>query len=116
MQELVASLTSLLTNAPVYIVWLVGIIIAFSKLKGRQDVAWLLAGGLGLHFVVGMISRFVFTMLPRQLMDSGTSAAELTATLAGLSLVFSVVAAGAWGLVIAAVIRGRDNREPIPDA
>jgi hypothetical protein len=100
--------TSLLTHAPVFLVWLAGAILALARPSLPRRVAGFLVGGLAAHFVLSVAGTAVSIMLPIKLVQGGATHAAVGMYLAVWGLVLSVVSAAAWVLVLLAVFTGRE--------
>jgi hypothetical protein len=109
---LLAAATSLLTHIPVFLVWLVGGVVAVVRQTLSRRVAGFLIGGLATHFVVALAGTAVSVMLPIKLREGGASMGQVSAYLAIWSIAWSLISAAGWVLVLVAVFAGRQAAMP----
>ena len=88
-------LAALLTQLPVYLVWLVGVILALVGWKKHPSVSLVALIGLVILFLLAMVTQLTTV---RHGVNWG---------LAGIAFLEALVRAGAWGLVLAAIFGWR---------
>lgn len=99
---------SCLTQCPVLLVWLVGVVLAIVHWRHHPRVSLLTVIGLAVLTVMTVVSVFLGTWLPRWLFESGRmSVNELGNVMAVVRVVESLISAGAFGLILAAIFSGR---------
>lgn len=105
---LLAAAASLLTHIPVFLVWLVGAILALVRPSVPRRVAGFLVGGLAAHLLVSVVGTGISVILPTKLMTGGASTAQVGVYLAIWSAAWNLVSAAAWVLVLLAVFAERE--------
>ena len=88
-------IAAILTQAPIYLVWLVGVILALANWKKHPSVS--LAALIG--FVI-LVLLALFTQLTT--VRHGVNWSQ-----AGIAFLEALIRAGAWGLVLAAIFGWR---------
>lgn len=102
--------SALLMSGPLYLVWLVGAIVALTKLKSHPQVAGLALGGLGVFFLSSLAGLVVRVFYIRSLIESGTSAADIGSSMLVVGILQTLVSMIGWGLLLAAIFVGRSNQ------
>ena len=97
--------TSLLTQAPVLLVMLIGLVLALTRWRRHPRASAFLAAGIAILFLGVLFGAMLNGALPW--LASRTGGSRLGALVGAVSLVRSFVTAGAWGLVLAAVFADR---------
>ena len=105
---LLAAATAILWHVPVFLVWLVGAILALVRPSVPRRVAGFLVGGLAAHLVQAVVGTGVSVILPFKLREGGTSMAQVGTYLAVWSFAWSLISAAAWVLVLLAVFAERE--------
>jgi uncharacterized membrane protein len=106
MDYLIPLVTSLLPRLPAVIVLGVGIGLAISRSRSHPRTAMLAAIGFGSYLLVGLVSGVFFGVAPLVLMENGMETSMGT-VYAVAGVVFSIIEAGALGLIVAAVFSER---------
>ncbi len=102
MDVLAAFLSGQLTHAPLYIVWLVAIIIAIVRWSHHPRASLIAIIAIVSLWVVTTGSMFVFMWLPRTLRAKGMGMSEVAQASTIVSLVSYLLQAGCWaGIVVA---------------
>jgi hypothetical protein len=103
-----AAATAMLTHVPVFLVWIVGAILALVRPSVPRRVARFLVGGLAVHVAQAVVGTGVSVILPFKLREGGASMAQVGTYLAVWSLAWSLISAAAWVLVLLAVFAERE--------
>lgn len=106
MTNLPVALTQLLVQIPVYLVWAVGAVLALLYWKRSPRSSALLLAGLAVLALVSLVGGWLNVALPTALVRR-QGAARAGGLLTVIALVRSLFAAGAWGLILAAVFVDR---------
>lgn len=104
-------LGSLATQLPVLAVMIGGIIFAVSNWQKHPRVSRLTAIALGVLVALNVVGTILAFWLPITVYRESNSGAALGLTLAIIGFVESLVAAGAWVLLLIAVFKGRSEVE-----
>jgi hypothetical protein len=96
-----------LAQVPVYLVWLVGIVLAIVHWRRYPQPSLLTLIALVILFLRGLISTFLNTWLPLALHSQGWSVQGTSTFLLAHHIVSTLVAAVAYGLLLAAVFGWR---------
>ncbi len=100
----------LLAQLPVYLVLLVGIILAAVTWQKHPRVSLLATGGLGLILLTALVSNFFGSNLPLYLHIRGLPARLMGVVLLVVNLARSLLTAAGWALVLWAIFGWRrDN-------
>jgi hypothetical protein len=105
-----------LTWLPLYLLWLLGIILALVRWRRHPTVSIL----AGLAFVIlilnAMASTITIAWLPGYLQTGQNYSAEQVATiLAGVLVCFNSISALAWALILVAIFAERNRPERVTD-
>ncbi len=102
-------LTRFLAQLPVYLVWLVGAIVAVVRWRRHPRVSLLAVAGLAVLFLSSLVSTAANSMLPMMVASGALrgSFSRMATVLAVCSIVFAVIAAVGYGLLLAALFSGR---------
>jgi hypothetical protein len=105
----IAVASSLLPMIPVAAAWIVALALAVRRWERHRSVSAWTVTGISILFVTGVAGRAVSVLLPLSAMRAGRSYSEMGLVLTGVAMVTSVVSAGAWAFIIAAIFgeRGR---------
>jgi hypothetical protein len=98
-------LSNLLVGVPLYLVQLVGVILAVIWWRRHPRVSLVLA--VATAFLVTIVMGFLYAWLPNHLRELGWEAVRLGTVFSVLNLVRSVAIAGVWVLLLCAVFSGR---------
>jgi hypothetical protein len=115
MEETMATLGLFLVQLPVFIVWLVGIILSVVYWRRHPKVSLLALIAITAFFVTSLFGSALTTWLPIMLQRRGWAMTRLSAVLAIVSLVRSIVNAALWGLLIAAIFGWRSERGSVTE-
>ncbi len=98
-------LQSLAVQLPVFLAWLIGLGLAIARWQRYPRAARLMAAALTIFLVLGVLGAVLQPLLIRWLAVQGAPRLGLVLTI--YNLLRSLVAAGAWGLLFAAVFAER---------
>ncbi len=107
MAAVFVTLSSLLIQLPLLLVWLVGIILALFFWRQHPRVSLLALIAISLLFVEDIASTFLNMWLPLTLRNGGLGIGRLNLLLPIIGVGESVVRAIAWGLLLAAIFGWR---------
>ncbi|MEM8530782.1 MAG: hypothetical protein AAGF95_08060 [Chloroflexota bacterium] len=105
-------LVNLLIYTPLFLVWGVGLIVAFLRWQRHPRVSLLLVIaiiGLGLDTIIGTI---LTTWLPMAYMQSGWDVEQLGLVLGLVGILRTLLGAVFWGLILVAVFSARQGGPP----
>ena len=105
---LVAVISSLFSNLPLLMVWLVGLYYAY--LRREAPFASYVLIGLSLMIMTLIAGRFISIWLPIALSQQGYSTLEMGTFLGLTNFVLTLINAGAWILILMALFRGRGSK------
>ena len=105
-------LVNLLIQTPVFLVWGVGLVVAFLRWQRHPRVSLLLVIaiiGLGLDAIIGTT---LTTWLPMAYMQSGWDIEQLGWVLGSFGILRTLLGAVFWGLILVAVFSARQGASP----
>lgn len=102
-------LSGLLTQLPLYIVWIVGIVIALVRWSRHPKVSLLLLIGLLVLLVQSLASGLLLPWLQIAMMDRGMGGSRIGMLIGVISVVTALIRTAAWGLILVAVFSGRES-------
>jgi hypothetical protein len=102
-------LAQLLVQVPVYLVWLAGIVLAINYRHRYPRASLFTLIALLIFFVRSIIGTFLSIWLPLMLHSRGLNASGIGVLLLGNNVISALVAALAWGLLIAAIFSRRKD-------
>lgn len=102
--------TRLLSGAPLYVVWIGGILLALTRWSRHPRVCALVAAALGLEIVVNLGSTVVYTVMPMLVERSGMSMSVMSTVYGAFGFLQGIVSAAAWALVLLAIFGWRDEQ------
>lgn len=108
MEMLVTTLTALLPNIPLYIIWLAGIGLAINLRRKDGRVAAFAAGGLTLLLAQSLCAAVYNINLPIWLSNNGGSAQTIGLVFAALGFFNACVSSVSWILILIALFSDRD--------
>ena len=95
---------TLLLQAPLYLVWGLGAILALRLLPRQPKAAWLALAGLGVFFARSVAGTLLGWWLPE---IASALRVSMSVAIYGRSLMDVAVAAVGWGLILGAIFAGR---------
>ena len=112
MPEISHILMSFAVDIPLYIVFLIGIILAIVTWKRHPRVSMLVCIGIVIDCIAMTVGTGLFAWLPNYWMQSGRTTSELGNIMGIISLCRIIITAGAWGIIITAIFI--DRSQPLP--
>jgi hypothetical protein len=106
---LIITIANMATHIPVYLVWLTGIIIAVGSRKRNPKSSMFAILAIAFMFALSLIGIFM-AALPMQLNKQGYTMRNIGMILSAANIVISILSAGAWGLLLAAIFGERHMR------
>lgn len=111
MELVFPTLTSLLFHLPVALVWLVGVAFALLFWQRHPRVSLLTVVAIALLFLDTLADTILNVAVPLSFYSQGMSATQIGLFFAAKNAITSIVAAIAWGLLIAAIFGWRKTSE-----
>lgn len=107
----------LLGSLPVLLVWLVGFILSLVFWKRNPKVCLLTLIAMSGFAITTLVNSYLSTWLPFRLNEQGMPMNKISSLLTIKAIISSLINAGLWGLVIAAIFGGRKQQSlpPLPD-
>jgi uncharacterized membrane protein len=105
-----STLATYLIASPLYLTWLVGIVLALRARHQRPTVARLALIGLLLLFGLSLLSTLLSMWVPVWIFERYDSMAPLAAYNIGFGLFSSLLSVVAWAFILAALF-GRQSEE-----
>ena len=99
MEILVATLSNLLVQLPILLVWLIGIVLAFVFWRRHPQVSLLALIGFGLLFVLTVIGAFLNIALPVWMSQQRIPASQMSIVYLIRGVIPSLLNAVAWVLI-----------------
>jgi hypothetical protein len=98
-------LSSLASRLPLFIVWIVALVLAVARWERHPNVSLMVVLAVGVLMLTGIVGAILpFTLMRDTSQDVATRATFLSAIYFGLT----VFAAGGWGLLLAAIFGWRN--------
>ncbi len=116
MQTLMPTLSALAVQLPIFLVWLIGLILAIVFWKKHPRVSLFATVGISGLFILTLVTTYLNLWLPLMLHERGVSAAQIGVTLGVKGIVTSVFSAIFWGFIIGAILGWRKKPEAVPAA
>lgn len=101
------TLVSYLMQLPIFLVWLVGFVLAFVYWGRYPRVSLLTLIGLTIFLIETLANTYLSLWLPIMLSQRGITTAQIGVILTGKGIVTALVDAIGWGLIVAAIFSGR---------
>ena len=105
---------ALAPQIPLYLIYLVGIIVALVYLKRHPRVSFLTIISIGISLLAGIIVTVVQVLLPSYLIRQGSSAQSLGYYFFGLGIISNLIHVVTFGLLLIAIFTGRSARPNFP--
>ena len=99
-------LGNVVTHSPMYIVWVIGIILAIATWKRNPRPSLFAVLAITLLFIFDLISIFVLT-IPMRLTERGKAVTHIGTMILIANLTLTILKAGSWGFLLAAIFGGR---------
>jgi hypothetical protein len=112
MENLTSILSVFIVDIPIVLVWLIGIILAIVFWNQHPRVSLLsLIALIGL-MILTLVGTFLNVWLPMNLDKSGWTVTQMGIRLGIFGFISSLLSAGFWGLLLAAIFGWRKNNLP----
>lgn len=98
---------SLLPNLPLYLIWIIGLVLSIIHRKRHSKVCLLTMVSLSILFLLSLISKFLDLWLPINVFNEGYTAREIGATMMRIEVIASLVSTVAWSMLFAAMFGWR---------
>jgi hypothetical protein len=110
-----SAVSSCLTQLPLLLVWLVGIVLAVTRWQRHPKVSLLALIALVLALLETILNGLLSVWLPMMLTEQGMDSMQIGTVFGVWRFISSIVGAVIWGLVLAAIFRWRDDLiAPVP--
>jgi hypothetical protein len=110
-QRVVPNVWGLLVSSPVYIVWIVGLVIAVTRWSRHPQVSLLAVSGLAILLVREVVATLVAPWLQMSLIRGSMMPSRLGFIFGLLNFVGALIRAVGYGLVLAALFTRRPDRD-----
>lgn len=108
MSLFLSSLGSLLTQLPIWLVWIAGFILAVTRWQRHPKASLMLCIALMLFAGQALLNSILGVALPQLLYQQGLPMAQMGLILTLRNVVGAFISAGAWVLVLLAVFSDRE--------
>lgn len=98
---------SLLPNTPVYLVWIIGLVLSIIHRRRHSKVSLFTFISLSMFVVISLVGAFLGIWLPVNFYNNGLDAREIGIISMSINVITSLVLSVAWGLIIAAIFGWR---------
>ena len=109
---LAAILTSCVVHIPTLLVWIAGAVLAIMHWRKYPQVSMFTLAALGIFIVLTVAGTILSIWLPVTIMRDTRDADQVGIILTISGCIQSLIAAGAWGLILAAIFKGRPAEAP----
>jgi hypothetical protein len=109
MERLVPTLTVYLTQLPVILVWLIGLVLSLVYWRRHPTVSLLAIVAIVGFLITSLIGTYLSVWLPLILQERGWSIGQIGMLLTARSIIGSLVSAVLWALLLAAIFGGRNR-------
>jgi hypothetical protein len=106
--RIIATLTVLAVSIPIYIVWLVGLILAIVNWKKMPKASLLTVIAIVILFLAGVAGQVFSLNYPIMAHESGLSYAKIGLVTAIVGIANVLLTTACWGMLLAAIF-GRRN-------
>jgi hypothetical protein len=103
----IAVLGSLIARLPLFIVWIVAVVLAVSRWEKHRTVSILVLIAVVVELVLAVVGTAASVMLPRWMMERGLEHIRVASAMSLVGAGQSAISAVCWGLVIAAAFMKR---------
>jgi hypothetical protein len=112
MDKLMVVLPIILGNLPLILAWLTGIILAIVFWHRHPKVSLLAIIALSGFLVLSITGTSLSILLPNSLREQGLSTAKIMVRQGIIATIITLLSAGFWGLLLAAIFSDRKNNPP----
>jgi hypothetical protein len=109
---LMITISNMATHIPVYLVWLTGIFLAIGSRKHNPRSSLFTILAIAFMFVLNLIGIFL-SILPIRLTKQGYTMMNIGMILSVARIAMSILSAGVWGLLLAAIFGERHTLSPL---
>jgi hypothetical protein len=106
--RIIATLTVLATSTPIYIAWLVGLILAIVNWKKMPKASLLTVIAIVILFLAGVAGQVFSLNYPITAHESGLSYAKISLVMGIVRIIDVLLTTACWGMLLAAIF-GRRN-------
>ncbi len=110
MERSLVNIWGLLVSSPVYIVWIVGIVIAAARWTRHPRVSLLAICGLVVLLIQDSLWTLINPWLQMTVLRGGIRMTQLSLVLGVIGFVGSLIRALGWGLVLGALFSTRNTQ------
>ena len=110
MEAIVMLAGYLIQQLPVILVWIVGVILALFYRKRHPKISLMALAAILIFFVNSAVGAFLSLYLPLTLRWRGLNPGQTSLVYTTIAAIQSLIGAGAWGLIIAAIFSGRSRQ------
>ncbi len=111
MDKFLPTLTSLLIQLPLFLVWLVAWILALVFWRRHPKVSLLTVRALTGFLILSVVSTYLNLWLPLDLRDRGMSVSQIGVFLSVKGIVITLIETGLWTLIVIALFGWRKKKE-----
>ncbi len=108
MELIMQTLVVLLPRVPLYLIWIVGIVLAVIYRRRDRRVTLLTAVALTLFLAIDLCNLVVTSTAPSLLQNPDLSFRDVSLVLGITNLASVLIGAGAWIIILVAIFSGRD--------
>lgn len=113
MEVIISVLTGLLTSVPLYLLWLVGIVLALVRMREHPNRYRLVAISLAIMLVVSVVITGFNLSIPFVMQQYARTFEEMSNTLMVVNIIGQIVTCVAWVLLLVALF-ARDAKAAVP--
>ena len=114
MSRVGSTLANLLTQLPLYLVWIVGIILAITSWQKHRRASLLTLIGLGILLLQALTGALLTPAFVRFLHVRGMGGRMMNLVMIGRSVLAALISTAAWGCILAGIFLPRRSESPTP--
>jgi hypothetical protein len=111
MEALIPTLSAIAVSTPLILVWVIGIVLAFSRWQRHPRVSQFTLIACAAMIANIVVGRFLTIGLPITMRDSGWTTSQIGLIYAAIGIVSALIAAAAWIMILCAIFGWRDGRQ-----
>ncbi len=100
---------NILPHLPLYLVWIAAIIVAIVSWRKNPRVSLFTVIGVAGILIINLVGTIVSVSMPITLQRQGFSGMRISTTVTIWNIASSVLTAGCWGLIVAAIFGWRKS-------
>ena len=104
---------SLLPNTPLYLVWIIGLILSIIYRRRHSKVSLLTFISLSMFVVASLVDGFLGIWLPVNFYNNSFDTREIGKISMSINVIMSIVSSVAWSLIIIAIFSLRKQKNTI---